>query len=106
MSYITDDCIEPIKEILVGLVNSTWKPCIAEIMSLRLALKGIKEAQPNLASVIDQQLEMIRHSEDIRQSVERQAEKILKVLNSIDKSNADQVLEALWQQLTQKQIIN
>jgi hypothetical protein len=92
---VNDDCWAFVKQLLLANANITMRQLYTEIMALETVILATKKASPDRANAIDQCLAIARDSADIKAEVDKKIESIVKIVNSFDQSNRDQVLDAL-----------
>ena len=100
--HISEECWKVIKQLLCEITEKTLRPLYTEIMVLDLAFSVMKRSLPQQRAALDQWLAMAYDNEGIKQDVDKRIQSILKMLNTLDQSNRDQVLAEIARQYTPK----
>ena len=103
---LSDEALSALSHMLELLTESLFRPQLTELMTLSLAITAIKAAHPREAAEIDQQIEVTRHSEDIKRSVDVKIGVLLKTFRSLAGENRDQVLQELMQQVERTKTVH
>jgi hypothetical protein len=104
--YLSDEILAAFSQLLEILTESVFRPQLTEIMTLSLAITAIKNAHPGEAAVIDQHIELIRHSEDMKKSVDGKMQVLLKTFRSLAGENPDRVFQELMRQFDRAGTVN
>jgi hypothetical protein len=104
--YLSDECLAAFSQLLELLAESVFRPHLTEIMSLSVAIAGLKNLHPAEAVAIDQQIEVVRRSEDTTKVVDAKIEALLKTFRSLAGDNRDRTLEELMRGFERTKVVN
>jgi len=98
--HINEDCWAFVKQMMTEFSNVTLRQLYKEIMVLEMVIAAMK-TRPHLTAAIDECLATARRNEGIDQAIDAKIQSVLKIVNTLDQSNRDQVLADLVRLYTQ-----